>query len=183
MIRADALRLVEEKITTKNLIKHCLAVEAVMAALAKHFQQDEVRWALAGLLHDIDYETTKDKPEQHSLLGAEMLQALGVDAEIIQAVEAHNDMHHLPRVSQMDKALFCADPITGLMVAATLVLPSKKIVELTAENVLNRFKEKGFAKGANREHIATCADLGLSLEEFVKISLTAMQRVAGELGL
>ena len=87
---------------------------------------------MAGLLHDIDYEASKDKPEQHSLLGAEMLQALGVDADIIQAIKVHNDMHHLPRVSQMDKALFCADPITGLMVAATLVLPNKKIVELTA---------------------------------------------------
>lgn len=183
MTREEALKLVKEKITTKNLIKHCLAVEAVMAALAKHFHEDEAKWALAGLLHDIDYETTKDKPEQHSLLGAEMLQGLGVDAEIIQAVKAHNDMHHLPRLSQMDQALFCADPITGLMVAATLVLPSKKIADLTAENVLNRFKEKGFAKGANREHIATCADLGLSLEEFVKIGLTAMQQIAGDLGL
>lgn len=154
-----------------------------MAALAKHFYEDEARWSLAGLLHDIDYETTKDEPEQHSLLGAEILQGLGVEAEIIQAVKVHNDMHHLPRVSQMDKALFCADPITGLVVAATLVLPSKKIVELTTENILNRFKEKGFAKGANREHIAACADLGLSLEEFVKISLTAMQQIATDLDL
>ena len=183
MIREEALKLVEEKIITRNLIKHCLAVEAVMAALAKHFQQDEIKWALAGLLHDIDYETTKDKPEQHSLLGAEMLQALNVDAEIVQAIKAHNDMHHLPRASQIDKALFCADPTTGLIVAATLVLPSKKIADLTAENVLNRFKEKGFAKGANREHIATCSDLDLPLEEFIKISLGAMQRGASDLGL
>jgi len=152
-------------------------------AMAKHFQQDDARWALAGLLHDIDYETTKDKPEQHSLLGAEMLQGLGVDAEIIQAIKVHNDMHHLPRTSQIDKALFCADPVTGLIVAATLVMPSKKIADLNAENVLNRFKEKGFARGANREHIATCSDLGLSLEEFIRISLMAMQQRANDLGL
>jgi len=183
MTREEALKLVEDKITTKNLIKHCLAVEAIMAALAKRFHEDETRWALAGLLHDIDYETTKDKLEQHSLVGAEMLQALGIDSEIIQAVKVHNDTHHLPRLSQMDRALFCADPVSGLIVAATLVLPSKKIADLTAENVLNRFKEKGFAKGANREHIAACSELGLSLEEFIALAFQAMQAIASDIGL
>ncbi|MDD2646605.1 MAG: HDIG domain-containing protein [Patescibacteria group bacterium] len=183
MMRAEALKLVEEKIQNKNLIKHCLAVEAVMAALAQKFGQNKEQWALAGLLHDIDYEQTKDKPEQHSLIGAQMLTELNIDSEIIQAIKVHNDMHQLPRQTLIDKSLFCADPITGLIVASTLVLPNKKIIELTPENVLNRFKEKGFAKGANREHIAMCSEIALSLEEFVRISLGAMQAINNEIGL
>ncbi len=183
MTREEALKLVEEKIQNKNLIKHCLAVEAVMKELAKYFNENIEKWALTGLLHDIDYEETKDTPEKHSLLGAEILQQHGIDSEIITAVKAHNEIHGLPREDKMTKALFCADPITGLIVAATLVMPSKKIIDLSAENILNRYKTKGFAQGANRETIAACKELDLSLEEFVKISLKAMQSIPKELGL
>lgn len=183
MTREQALKLVEEKIQNKNLVKHCLAVEVVMKELARYFNKDEEKWALTGLLHDIDYEQTKDKPEEHSLLGAEILQEHGIDSEIIIAVKAHNEIHGLPREDKMTKVLYCADPITGLIVAATLVMPSKKINDLTAENVLNRYKEKGFARGANRETIAACQELNLSLEEFVRISLKAMQSIPEKLGL
>ncbi len=183
MTREEALKLVEEKIQNKNLIKHCLAVEVVMKELAKYFNENIEKWALTGLLHDIDYEETKDTPEKHSLLGAEILQQQGIDSEIITAVKAHNEIHGLPREDKMTKALFCADPITGLIVAATLVMPSKKIIDLSAENILNRYKTKGFAQGANRETIAACKELDLSLEEFVKISLKAMQSIPKELGL
>ena len=183
MDRSEALKLVQEKIQTKNLIKHCLAVEAVMYELAKNFGEDAEKWGLAGLLHDIDYEETKTSPEKHSLIGAEMLKEKGLDAEIIEAIKAHNVFHNLPRETKMAKALFCSDPITGLIVAATLVMPNKKIAEVTAENVLNRYKEKGFAKGANREHIAACSELDLSLEQFIEISLRAMQGIDKELGL
>lgn len=183
MTREEALKLVEEKIQTKNLIKHCLAVEAVMQALAKYFGEDEEKWGLAGLLHDIDYEETKNAPEKHSLVGAEMLEKLGVESEIVRAIKVHNEVHSLPRETKIDKALFCTDPITGLIVAAALVLPSKKIANLTPKNILNRFKEKGFAKGANREHIVLCSEIGLSLEEFIKISLEAMKNIANDLGL
>ncbi len=183
MTREEALKLVEEKIQNRNLVKHCLAVEAVMKELAKYFNENIEKWALTGLLHDIDYEETKDTPEKHSLLGAEMLQQHGIDSEVITAVKAHNEIHGLPREDKMTKALFCADPITGLIVAATLVMPNKKIINLSAENVLNRYKEKGFARGANRETIAACEELDLSLEEFVKISLRAMQSIPKELGL
>ena len=183
MTREDALKLVEENIQNKNLIKHCLAVEAAMKGLAKRFNENAEKWALTGLLHDIDYEETKDTPEKHSLLGAEILQQHGIDPDVITAVKAHNEIHGLTREDKMTKALFCADPITGLIVAATLVMPSKKIIDLSAENVLNRYKEKGFARGANRETIAACEELGLPLKEFVKISLMAMQSISKELGL
>lgn len=184
MTREEALKLVKEKIQNQNLIKHCLAAEACMRDFAKHFEEDEEVWALAGLLHDIDYEETKIDPERHSIIGAEILEKAGCNKEICDAVKTHNEAHGIAPESKMAKALFCVDPLTGLIVASTLVLPSKKIADLTTKNVLNRFKEKGFAKGANREIISKCRDLlGLSLEEFVEIGLKAMQKIDKDLGL
>jgi putative nucleotidyltransferase with HDIG domain len=183
MNREKALNLVKEKIKNPNLVKHCLAVEACMMALARRFNEDEKMWGLAGLLHDIDYEETKDDPHKHSILGAEMLEKLGVDKEIVEAVKAHNEIHGILPQSLMARTLFALDPLTGLIVAATLVLPSKRINDLTLENVLNRFKEKAFARGANREIIKKCSDINLELEEFVDISLKAMQDIGDQLGL
>lgn len=183
MKREEALKLIHKKIKNDNLIKHCLAVEAVMKELARYFKEDEEKWGLAGLLHDIDYEQTKDNPQKHSLLGAEILQSYNFEPEIIRAIKCHNEIHGLAREDSISRALFCADPITGLIVAATLVLPSKKIKDLSKENILNRYKEKGFAKSVNRETIATCQELNLSLNEFVEISLRAMQKISEILGL
>ncbi len=184
MERDKALNLLEENLFNKNLIKHCLAVEAIMRALAQKFEQDIGEWGLAGLLHDIDYEKTKDDPEKHSLLGAQMLEEMGLSQEICEAVKTHNEMHGIAPYSLMAKALFVCDPMSGLVVASTLVLLSKKIDDLTAENILNRFKEKSFARGANREIIGKCQELlGLSLEEFAGICLKAMQGISNNLGL
>jgi len=184
MTREEGLELLKQNLSNQNLIKHCFALEAIMRALARYFNQNEEKWGIAGLLHDIDYEKVKDSPSQHSLVGAKMLEDLGVDKDICQAVKVHNEAHGIPPETLLEKALFVADPITGLIVAATLVLPSKKINDLTPENVLNRFKEKAFAKGANREIIQQSKELlNLKLEEFVKISLEAMQKIASELGL
>ena len=140
MERREALKLLKEKIKNKNLIKHSLAVEACMKALARHFAEDEEKWEIAGLLHDIDYEETKDNPHSHSILGAETLEKLGFEEEIVQAVKSHNEIHGIKPETKMAKSLYCVDPLTGLIVAATLVIPSKKIVDLTVQNVLNRFK-------------------------------------------
>ncbi len=183
MTKEEALKLIQEKIQNQNLIKHCLATEVCMRGLAEKFGEDQEKWGLTGLLHDIDYEETKNEPEKHSLFGVEMLEKLGLDKEICEAVKTHNEIHGIAPESKMAKALFCVDPLTGLIVASTLVLPSKKIADLTTENVLNRFKTKGFAKGANREIISKCSDIGLSLEEFIEIGLKAMQKINNELGL
>jgi len=184
MTREEALKILQENIKTPNLIKHCLAVEAIMKALANRFSENPEKWGLAGLLHDIDYEVTKNNPQEHSLVGAQMLERLGIDLEIVEAVKTHNEAHGIEPQSLMAKALYVSDPISGLIVAATLVLPSKKIQDLTVKNVLNRFKEKSFARGANREIIKKCQEyLGLPLEEFIDIALKAMQEVADELGL
>ncbi|QIB26401.1 HDIG domain-containing metalloprotein [Caloranaerobacter azorensis] len=183
MNRIEALKHVKANIKNKNLIKHMLAAEAVMRGLARKFKQDEEKWGLAGLLHDIDYEQTANNPEKHSLVGAKMLEELGYDKDIIYAVKVHNDIHGLERISLMDKALYSSDPLTGLIVAAALILPEKKLSKIDTKFILNRFKEKSFAKGANREQIAACKELGLELEEFIQIGLSSMQQISEELGL
>ena len=155
-----------------------------MRALAEYFDEDQEIWGITGLLHDIDYEETKNEPLKHSLVSAELLHSLGVENEIVEAVKTHNEAHEIAPQSKMAKSIYCVDPLTGLIVASTLVLPSKKIADLTVENVVNRFGEKGFAKGAKREIIGKCHELlDLSLEDFVKICLEAMKKINNELGL
>lgn len=184
MTREQGFELLKQNISNPNLIKHCLAVEAIMRALACHFGQDEEKWGLTGLLHDIDYEKVKDDLSQHSLLGAKILENLGLPEDICQAVKVHNEAHGILPETRLEKALFVTDPLTGLIVAADLVLPSKKLADLSVENVLNRFKEKAFARGANREIIKKCEEyLNLGLENFIKIGLEAMQGIAANLEL
>ena len=161
-----------------------------MRGIAKNLNQkeskdtfDEDKWALAGLVHDIDYDKTSDNPENHSRIGAEILEEYGFDEDIVYAVKAHNDMHGLPLKSKLDIALFSVDPLSGLIIAAALIRPEKKIKAINTKSILKRFKEKAFAKGANREHIMECEKLGLSLEEFCSSALASMQDIDKELGL
>lgn len=184
MNREEALKTLKEKVDNKNLIKHSLAVEAAMRKLAEYFNEDPDKWGICGLVHDIDYELTKNNVEQHSRKGSEMLKEWGLEEDICHAVLTHNDVHEVPPQSLMAKTLQCTDPLTGLIISATLVLPSKKIEDLEVENVLKRFKEKRFAQGANRETIKKCEDyLDLELEKFVEIVLNAMKNISSELEL
>lgn len=180
MTRADAFVLAQSRFTNKNLFKHVLAVEAVMRATAAHLNADVEAWGLAGLLHDLDYEETMKTPERHTVVTLELLKPYDVAAEILHAIQCHNNM--APRVSQMDKALYAGDPITGLIVAAVLMHPEKKLAALDVEFILRRFKEKSFAKGANREQIQCCSELDLSLEAFTEIALSGMQKISTDLG-
>ncbi len=181
MNRQEALALVQERVKTKNLVKHMLAVEAGMRALAPRFGEEPERWALAGLVHDLDYEETKDRPDVHGYRTVDFLRARGfADEEILGAILAHAG-HREPE-KPMEIALTAVDPLTGLIVAAALVHPDK-IGGLTAQNVLNRYKEKGFARSASREGIALGTKLGLPLEEFVETVLGAMQAARANLGL
>jgi putative nucleotidyltransferase with HDIG domain len=184
MERGKALEFLKKNLKNQNLIKHSLAVEAGMRGLAGYFGEDVAKWGTCGLLHDTDYEKTKGDPNSHSKVGSEMLRNLGTEEEICQAVLTHNEAHSILPETKMAKALFCLDPLTGLIVASTLVLPTKKINDLKVENVLNRFEEKAFARGANREIIGKCQEyLGLSIEKFVEISLKVMQNISADLGL
>ena len=185
MTREEALQLVRQHVKNQNSVKHMLATEAIMRALARHFSEDEEAWGLAGLVHDLDMEINdyQQNPEKHGLIAAEMLEKAGVAKNIIEAVKAHNPATGKIRETKLEKTIYCVDPLTGLIVAAALVLPSKKLADLSPESVLRRFKEKAFARGANREKIAACSEIDLSLEEFVKIGLEAMQGISDDLGL
>jgi putative nucleotidyltransferase with HDIG domain len=183
MNRDRALSLIRDKVKNENLIKHMLATEAIMRALAGHFGEDANLWGLAGLVHDLDYDQTIKDPKQHGRLGAQMLEEAGCDPLVIQAVMAHSPHYDQPRASRLDKSLFAADPLSGLIVAAALIHPQKKLAALDTIFILKRFQEKWFAKGANREQIRTCEEVGLSLEEFIDLGLKAMQQITQELGL
>jgi uncharacterized protein len=183
MERLEALEIVKQKVFNQNLIKHCLAVDSIMSALADYFHQDGQAWALAGLLHDIDYEETKDDLSQHSLKGADFLQASGLSAEIVQAVKAHNGNHGLARETLMAQCLYATDPLSGLITASVLVMPSKRLADLSVESILKRFKEARFASGANRQAISSIIETGLNLGEFIKLGLEAMQKISNDLDL
>ncbi len=185
MNKQEALQLVRQHVKNENSIKHMLATEAIMRALARRFSEDEEIWGLAGLVHDIDMEMVnyRDHPEKHGKVGGAILEKAGFDSAIIEAVKAHNPATGKVRETRLEKAIYCVDPLTGLIVASTLVLPSKKLADLKIESVLKRFKERHFAQGANREKIAACSEIDLSLEEFVKVGLETMQGISDDLGL
>jgi len=181
MTRDEALQLVKEKVSNKNLRKHMLATEAVMRKLAKRFEEDEEIWGLTGLLHDLDYDQTADDFPKHGILTAEMLEETDLPEEAIYAIKSHPG--HFPRKSRLDQALYAVDPTTGLIVAAALMHPSKKLENVDLDFVQRRFKEKRFAAGADRDQIRSCQDFGLSLEDFISLSLEAMQEISEPLGL
>ena len=183
MDRQEALESIQENVENINLIKHMLATEAIMRALARRMGENELEWGLAGLLHDIDVELTEGDMTTHSKLGADLARDLGAGDAIADAILCHNETHGVKPRTNMEKALFCADPLTGLITAAVLVRPDKKIASLEPKSVRKRFKEKSFAAGASREQIARCSDIGLELDEFIAIGVEAMQGIADDLGL
>jgi len=181
MDRDVAWQLLTENVTNKNLRKHCLAAEAVMRALARRLGEDEELWGLAGLVHDVDYDQTAQKPELHAELGAQMLAERGYPAELVGAVRAHADKK--PIETRMERALYACDPLTGFIVACALIHPEKKLSAIDLQFMKNRFGEKSFARGASREIMATCTELALELDEFLQIGLEAMQAISEVLGL
>jgi len=183
MRRDEALDSIRANVENENLIKHMLATEAMMRALAKRLGEDEEEWGLTGLLHDIDVELTEGDMSSHSKLGADLARELGASEAMAHAILCHNETHGIARETKLDKALFCADPLTGLIIAAALVRPDKKLAGVEAKSVKKRFKEKSFAAGANREQISQCSQLGLELDEFIELGLKAMQEIAPNLGV
>ncbi len=182
MPREHAMHLVKESLPNKNLRKHVYAVEAVMRGLAEHLGEDPEVWGLAGLLHDLDYEKTQDDPDRHTYLTVEWLeQEDGVPGEVKHAIHAHAD--HAPRESLMDKAIYCADPTTGFLVACALMHPSKKLAQLDPGFIKRRFDEKRFAAGASREQMAACSEIGLELDDFLMMANASMIGIARDLGL
>lgn len=193
MTRDEAYQIVTTLVKNQNLIKHHLAAEAVMRALARKFKEanpgadiDEEKWGLVGLLHDVDYELVKDYPEKHTVVTEEKIGKL-VSHEIMYAIKAHAYKYNVNGVepkSLMDWSMYCSDELTGIIIAATLIHPEKKIGLLSKEFIFNRFKEKSFARSANREQVLLCeSKLNIPLLEFIDIALKAMQSISKELGL
>jgi hypothetical protein len=180
MEREEAVRLINKEIKTNNLIKHSLAVEAGMRELAHYFKEDEEIWALAGLLHDLDYEKTKNDFKNHGIKTIEILKGK-VEECVLYAIKAHPG--HVKPKSKLDIALHAIDPLSGLIVAACLMHPKKQLRYLDKNFILRRFKEKRFARGADREQIKSCEKLGITIEKFIDIVLKGMQKVSKEVGL
>ncbi len=183
MTREQAWQLVCEWIQNENMRKHLLAVEAAMRFYARKFGEDEEKWGLVGLLHDLDYERHPDPPE-HPQVGANFLREQGLPEDMVQAILAHADWTGVPRETLMAKALFACDELTGFLVACALVMPNKKLSEVKVDTVLRKMKDKSFARKVSREDIVKGAqELGIPLEEHIANVLTAMNEIAEKLGL
>ena len=183
MERSEAIQLVKENVKNPNLVKHCIAVGAIMKGLAKKLGKDEKVWEITGILHDIDYDKTANQPEKHGLVAEEILKGK-VSEEVIHAIKAHNFEHTgiIPK-TDMEKALVAADALSGLIVATALIMPDKKLASVKVKSIKKKFKQKDFARSVNRNHILICRHLGIDEQEFFEIGLKALQEVAEELGL
>ena len=179
----DALRLLKKHVKNPNLLKHAYAVEAAMRVYARRFNEDENKWAVVGLLHDIDYENHPTM-EEHPLVGAAILEKEGLQSDMVYAVKAHADHTGLERRRMMDKALYAVDELTGFLVACALVQPSKKLADVKVDSELKKMKSSSFAKGVSREGIKQGADdLGVTLEEHIQTVHDAMMAIVDDLGL
>ncbi|OGK16107.1 hypothetical protein A3H80_00020 [Candidatus Roizmanbacteria bacterium RIFCSPLOWO2_02_FULL_37_19] len=194
LTRENALDILKKHLQNKNLINHCLCVEASMRGLARVLknknQKVEIHtevWAMAGLLHDADWEATQSDPSKHTSKTIEWIKDTGEnDQELIDCILTHNYEHNGFRApeSPMEWALFTCDELTGLIVAVALVRPEKKLSLVSVRSVLKKFPMSAFAAGVDREKIKLCEEkLGIPLEEFAEIVLKSMQQIAGEIGL
>ncbi|SRR5579883_1081764 len=186
--RADALALVHEYTQSDSLRKHMLAVEAAMRAYAVRFGEDPERWGLAGLLHDFDYErypnASHSATAEHPAEGVRILHERGYPADVLQAILGHATYTGVPRETQMAKALFAVDELTGLITATALVRPSKAVREVDARSVRKKMKDKAFARGVSRDDVISgAAELGVDLDAHIQFVIDAMREVAPALGL
>lgn len=193
MDRNQALQLLHSNMQNQNLRRHCYAVEAVMIALYDRLvdgvgnDDEKNNWRIAGLLHDADYELTKEDSANHTKKVIEWLQNTDATTDIRDAIASHawGFLEDAPRpTTKMGWALYCCDELTGLIVAVALVMPEKKLSSVTVESVMKKWNSSSFAAGVNRKQIEQCTPmLLLPLEEFVGIALSAMQRIHEDLGL
>jgi putative nucleotidyltransferase with HDIG domain len=184
MTRDEAWTHLNKYVRNEKMIYHSLASEAVLRALARRLGRDEESWGLAGLLHDIDVEVTGADPATHALKAGELLAEFNLDGEILEAIRMHNEMATgQERSTELQHALAAGETITGLIYATALVYPDRKIDPVKPKSVVKRMKEKAFAASVQRENILECEKIGIPLQEFVEISLTAMKEIGEEIGL
>ncbi len=169
------------KTSKETTYRHLVSVEGVMRRLGRHFGEDEERWALTGLFHDLDQDETAEDPERHAYLAAEWLRGAGVDEEVVNGVLAH--AHPEYRRDRMSSGVVAADAVAGLLVAAALVRPERSS-GMKVSSVKKKLKDRAFAPGVNRDEIRQAEEqLGLSIDEFIGLGIEGLQEVAGEIGL
>lgn len=182
--RSEALELLHKYIQNERMIAHSLASEAVMRALARRLNADEEKWALAGLLHDLDVEITHADPYTHALETARILTEMGIDPDVVDAIKMHNEMATgQERNTVFQHALAAGETITGLITATAMVYPDRKVASVKPKSVVKRMKEKAFAASVKRENIMECEKIGIPLDEFAAISISAMTEIGSDLGL
>jgi len=183
MNREEAFNLLNAYTKKEGLIKHAIAVEGSMRDYALKFGEDEEAWGIVGLLHDFDYEKFPTA-DDHPFRGAEILREKGVPKQWIEAILGHADYSGVKRESNMAKALFAVDELTGFIVAVALVRPSKKITDVAVKSVKKKMKDRSFASGVNRDDIRKGAEeLGIPLDEHIEFVLESMKKRADLLGL
>ena len=184
MDRKKAFELLKSYVSSEKMIIHSLCSEAVMRAIANETGNDEEKYGLAGLLHDIDVEITSADPKVHGLKSVEILEKYDVDPDIIDAISMHNEeATGKERNTFFQHALAAGETITGLIYATTLVYPEKKIEKVKYKSVKKRMKEKAFAASVNRENILECEKIGIPLDDFIRISVDAMKGISDDIGL
>ena len=179
----DAARALVERYTDKDItVRHLISVEGVMRALARHFGEDEERWGLAGLFHDLDQDQTHETPERHGHQSVEWLRAEGyTDEAVLNAVLAHAFADY--RTDLMSKAIVHADGVAGLLVASALVRP-ERAAGMKVSSVKKKLKEKSFAPGVERDKIRGVEEsIGIPMDDFIAISIGGLQEVAPDIGL
>ncbi|HPB30414.1 MAG TPA: HDIG domain-containing protein [Candidatus Sumerlaeota bacterium] len=185
MTRTEAVALLDQHVTSDQLKKHCLASEVVMRRIAERLGEDAETWGLVGLLHDIDFDQTKETPEKHTIVGAEILRGRGIPEEYVRAVISHNEATPgwTPRTERLHHALACSEAVTGLVVATALVMPDRKLASVKPKSVRKRMNQAAFARNVDRGAIMECERLGVSVEDFCILAVEAMQSISDELGL
>jgi uncharacterized protein len=182
--REQALELLKKYVKNERMIAHSLASEAVLRALAAKLGRNADQWGQAGLLHDIDVEATNADPMIHGLEGARWLEEMGIDGSVVDAIAMHNETATgKNRYTEFQFALAAGETITGLITATSYVYPDRKIASVKPKSVVKRMKEKAFAASVKRENIMECEKLGILIDEFATIAITAMTRIAEEIGL
>ena len=181
--RDEALELLKQYNQNDGLIKHALAVEAVMRYLARKNGQDEEKWGIIGLIHDLDYEK---HPDQHCHKTREILEEKGWPTEYIRAAISHGwgICTDVEPQSEMERVLYATDELTGLIAATALVRPSRSVLDMRPKSVKKKWKDKSFAAGVNRQVIEQgAAMLGVEVSELIAEVIMAMREVADEIGL
>ncbi|RLJ05334.1 MAG: phosphohydrolase [Candidatus Aenigmatarchaeota archaeon] len=183
MDKEMSIKLIEKYIKEENMRKHCLAVGAIMKELASFLNENEEKWEIIGLLHDLDYAETKNNPEKHGLITAKILKDK-VDSEIIEIIKSHNfeNLNIIPNKKE-SYGLIASDALSGLIISTALVMPSKKLSEVEVKSVKKKFKQKDFARNVSREKIMFCERLGIDKDKFFEIGIKGLQSVSKELGL